>query len=151
MSGILHDTFTIERVYEKCRDHVWSRWSDRAKKNRWMGGGIERMEFAPGGRERSVFRDAMGEHVDETAYFDIVEGRRIVMAYSMAMNGRVHSGSVATVTFAVEGGGTRLTNVEQITVLPPSDGVPGRRHGWTALLNALDGVLEADLSPGWSR
>lgn len=122
MSGILHDTFTIERVYEKCRDHVWSRWSDRAKKNRWMGGGIERMEFAPGGRERSVFRDAMGEHVDETAYFDIVEGRRIVMAY-----------------------------VEQITVPPPSDGVPGRRHGWTALLNALDGVLDADLSPGWSR
>lgn len=146
MTGILHDIFTIERVYEKCRDHVWSGWSDRAKKNRWMGGGIERMEFATGGRERAVFRDAMGEHVNETTYFDIVERQRIVLAYSMAMNGRVHSVSVATVAFADEGGGTRLTYVEQITVLPPSDGVPGRRHGWTALLEALDGALDAEMA-----
>lgn len=147
MTAPLHDSFTIERSYAKCRDHVWSGWADQAKKNRWMGGGIERMEFAPGGRERSVFRDGMGEHVNETTYFEIVEGQRIVFAYSMAMNGRVHSVSVATVTFADDGGGTRLTYVEQITVLPPSDGAPGRQHGWTALLAGLDVALEADLAP----
>jgi uncharacterized protein YndB with AHSA1/START domain len=140
-----HDSFTIERTYEKCRDHVWSAWASQEKKNRWMGGGITRMEFAPGGVETLISRDAMGEHVNETRYFEIADKTRIVMAYSMALNGRVHSVSLATVTFADEGGGTRLTFTEQICVIPPSDGAPGRKHGWTALLDRVDDVLSADV------
>ena len=141
MTDILHETFTITRAYEKSRDLVWSGWSDQAKKTKWMGGGLERMEFAPGGSERHVFNDQMGQHVNDTRYFEIVPGQRIILAYSMALNGRVHSVSLTTVTFADQGGGTLLTYTEQMTVLPPSDGLQGRRHGWTAILDSLDKAL----------
>ena len=146
MTDLHHDSFTLERVYEKCRDHVWSGWTTREKKNRWFGGGIEQLDFTPGGMERASFHDTMGVHVNETRYFDIRPGECSVMAYSMALNGRVHTVSLATVTFADEGGGTRLTYTEQMCVLPPSDGVPGRKHGWTHLLGGLGQALSAEMT-----
>jgi uncharacterized protein YndB with AHSA1/START domain len=102
------------------------------------------MDFRVGGSERASHRDAMGEHVNETRYFEIVEGERIVMAYSMAMNGRVHTISLATILFADHGGGTRFTYSEQMCVIPPSDGVAGRRHGWGVLLDAVGRLLAAE-------
>ena len=140
----VHDSFTIERVYPNCREHVWSAWSTPSKKAKWFGGGDHSMDFRVGGDERASFRDEMGEHVNETRYFEIVEGERIVLAYSMAMNGRIHTVSLATVLLADEGGGTRLTFTEQMCVIPPSDGTEGRRHGWTELLAALETFLASD-------
>jgi uncharacterized protein YndB with AHSA1/START domain len=102
------------------------------------------MDFRPGGFERSRFRDDMGEHVNEGRYFEIKDGERIVLAYSMAVNGRVHTTSLATIAFRDENGGTRLTYTEQMCVVPPSDGVEGRRHGWGALLDGLGGYLVKD-------
>ena len=140
----VHDSFTIERVYPNCREHVWSAWSTPSKKAKWFGGGDHSMDFRVGGDERASFRDEMGEHVNETRYFEIVEGGRIVLAYSMAINGRVHTVSLATVVLADEGGGTRLTFTEQMCVMPPSDGIEGRRHGWNELLAALEAFLASD-------
>ena len=140
----VHDSFTIERVYPNCREHVWSAWSTPAKKAKWFGGGDHSMDFRVGGSERAAFRMASDEHVNETRYFEIVEGERIVLAYSMAMNGRVHTVSLATVVLANEGGGTRLTFTEQMCVIPPSDGTEGRRHGWTELLAGLETFLASD-------
>lgn len=39
----------------------------------------------------------MGAHRNETRYFEIKNGERVVLAYSMALNGRVHTVSLATV------------------------------------------------------
>ena len=139
-----HDHFTIERTYPNCREHVWSAWSSQEKKRQWFGDGLEEMTFGVGGSERSHFRDGMGEHVNEGRYFEIVPGRRIVLAYSMALNGRVHTISLATIAFTDDHGGTRVNYTEQMVVIPPSDGVAGRRHGWGALLEGLEGVLAAD-------
>ena len=143
-SYIVHDSFTIERTYPNCREHVWSAWSTTDKKAKWFGGGDHSMDFRVGGAERSASRMASDEHVNETRYFEIVEDERIVMAYSMAVNGRVHTVSLATVVLADEGGGTRLTFTEQMCVIPPSDGIEGRRHGWTELLAALERFLASD-------
>jgi uncharacterized protein YndB with AHSA1/START domain len=52
--------------------------------------------------------------------------------------------SLATVMFADEGGGTRLTFTEQMCVIPPSDGVEGRQHGWGELLAGLEHFLAGD-------
>jgi len=139
-----HTSFTIERVYPNCRAHVWSAWAIPAKKAAWFGKGEHALDFRPGGAERSAMRDQMGEHVNETQYFEIVDEARIVLAYSMALNGRVHTVSLATILFADEGGGTRLTYTEQMCVLPPSDGMEGRRHGWTAILGRLEHYLLED-------
>lgn len=140
-----HDDFTIERVYPNCREHVWSAWSSPAKKRRWFGEGLEELQFEVGGSERSRFHDAMGEHVNEGRYFAIEPGRRIVLAYSMALNGRVHTVSLATIAFVDADGGTRVIYTEQMVVIPPSDGAAGRRHGWGALLDRLKEFLATDV------
>jgi uncharacterized protein YndB with AHSA1/START domain len=139
-----HREFTIERVYANCKAHVWAAWSIREKKAAWLRNAPLEMDFRPGGFERSRFRSDMGEHVNETRYFEIKEGERIVLAYSMAVNGRVHTISLATITFKDEDGGTRLEYTEQMCVIPPSDGVEGRKHGWSALLDGLDDYLVND-------
>ncbi len=138
------DSFTIERVYPNCRDHVWAAWSDKDKKSAWFGSGLTEMDFRAGGSERGSFRNNMGEHTKEARFFEIKEKSRIVYAYSMAMNGVVHSVSLATVLFDDEGGGTRLTYKEQMCVIPPSDGAEGRRHGWGSLLDSLQVYLAED-------
>lgn len=143
-ASIAQETFTIERIYPNCREHVWSAWSTPGKKAAWFGSSEHSMDFRVGGSERAAHRDTLGEHVNETRYFEIVEGERIVMAYSMALNGRVHTVSLATILLADHGGGTRLIYIEQMCVLPPSDGVAGRRHGWGELLARLEGFLVTD-------
>jgi len=139
-----HERFTIERVYPNCREHVWAAWAVTEKKAAWFGNGSFEMDFRPGGFERGSFSNEMGEHTNETRFFEICEGERIVLAYSMAMNGRVHTVSLATILFTDENGGTRLRYTEQMCIIPPSDGVEGRQAGWRALLDSLDRYLAGD-------
>jgi uncharacterized protein YndB with AHSA1/START domain len=140
-----HETIPIERTYHKCRDHVWSAWATGEKQRAWFGEGLTEFDFRPGGVERSAFVTGRDTHANETRYFEISEGERIVFAYSMALNGRIHTVSLATVVFEDRGGGTRLIYTEQMCVIPPSDGGEGRRHGWSALLQSLDDFLSEDV------
>ena len=139
-----HRQFTIERIYPNCPAHVWAAWSIREKKAAWMRDAGLEMDFRPGGVERSRFRDQMGEHIHEARYFEIKDGERIVLAYSMAVNGRIHTVSLVTIVLRDEGGGTRLFYTEQMCVIPPSDGADGRKRGWSALLDGLGAYLVAD-------
>lgn len=132
-----HESFSLERLYPKSRAEVWSAWSIREKKAEWLRNPGLEMDFRVGGSERGVFRNGADEHVNDTRYFEIRECERIVMAYSMAVNGRVHTVSLSTITFAEENGATRLGYAEQMCVIPPSDGLPGRQRGWNLLLDAL--------------
>jgi uncharacterized protein YndB with AHSA1/START domain len=152
MDEIRRETFTLTRTYGKCRDHVWSAWADRDKKWRWFVGNGEKQpsgdyqfDFRVGGTEVNGFASDRGRHENRTVFFEIAEAERIVFAYSMALNGRVHSVSVATVSFQDEGGGTRLDYAEQITLIGQSDGAEGRRHGWGALLDRIEPMQEAEL------
>lgn len=139
-----HETVLIERLLPNCPAHVWSAWASFAKKKAWFGEGLEESHFEPGGIERSSFITDMGVHDNETRYFEIKEGERIVFAYSMALNGRIHSVSLATVTFANHQGGTRLTYREHLYVIPPGDGAEGRKAGWSDLLDSLADYLAGD-------
>lgn len=132
-----HETFTIERVFPNCLDHVWAAWAIPEKKQSWFGGENADSDFRVGGTESKSFENDRGTHTNNTHYFEIQEGERIVFGYSMSMNGVVHTVSLTTVTFTEEDGGTRLSYTEQMCVIPPSDGAVGRTHGWNALLDAL--------------
>lgn len=143
-STVAHETIKIERVLPNCLEHVWSAWASPTKKKAWFGDGLEESSFEPGGAERASFLTDMGVHDNETRYFEIKDRERIVFAYSMAVNGRIHSVSLATVTFADANGGTRLTFTEQMCVIPPSDGAAGREAGWTDLLDSLADYLLHD-------
>jgi uncharacterized protein YndB with AHSA1/START domain len=139
-----HEQFTIERLYPNAKAEVWAAWSEREKKSKWMGAPKLEMDFRVGGSERSTFREAMGEHANEGRYFEISEGNRIVLAYSMALNGRVHTVSLTTIVFKDEKRSTRLIYTEQMCIIPPSDGLEGRTHGWGVLLDALGKQLERE-------
>lgn len=139
-----HERFTIERVYPNGIQQVWSAWASLERKQAWFGDGLQELDFRVGGAERGAFSDTMGEHRNETRYFEIKDRERIVLAYSMALNGTVHTVSLATIVFEDQGDRTRLTYTEQMCVIPPSDGVAGREHGWNALLNALERFLSQE-------
>ncbi len=140
-----NETFTIERKLEQASATVFSAWSDPDKKRKWFVAPASKsdysLDFRVGGREYGAFENDMGKHENETRYFEIVPNALIVFSYSMAMNGRVHSVSLVTVRFAEESGATRLTFTEQMCVIEPSDGAPGREHGWNALLDGMEAVL----------
>ena len=140
----VHETITIERILPNRRDRVWSAWASIEKKKSWFGHGMTKLEFKPGGAEHLTMVTDIGTHTNETRYFEIEDRERIVFAYSMALNGRIHTVSLATVIFADHGDGTRLTYTEQMCVIPPSDGAEGRKQGWQALLEALEGFLATD-------
>jgi len=139
-----HDSFLIESVYPNCRDHVWAAWADPNKKRAWYGDGLTEIDFREGGVQRGVFSNHMGEHRNETRFFEITDRERIVFSYSMAMKGVIHTVSLVTVVFEDQGGGTLLRYFEQMCIIPPSDGVEGRRQGWQALLDSLEGFLATD-------
>jgi uncharacterized protein YndB with AHSA1/START domain len=89
-----HREFTIERVYPNCKAHVWAAWSIREKKAAWLRNAALEMD-CPGGFERSRFRNDMGEHINETRYFEIKEGERIdgrerPRAHDLARDHRLH-------------------------------------------------------------
>lgn len=146
---VVHDSFTIERRYRSSVDKVWNAFADEALKRAWFaeGEGFEVIEygldFRVGGREHARFHALeapvpLGVIGNETRYFDIREGERIVSAYSMTNDGTPFSASLLTITFEPDAdGGTRLTHVEQVAFFDEADGTEMRAAGTRSLLEAL--------------
>ncbi len=153
---IAHESFSLERLIAASPARVFKTWADPALKRAWFVDSDgpdwqERdyaLDFRVGGMETGRFVLASGpgagEHRNVTHYLDIVPDERIVYAYTMAHDGRIHSASLATVALGAENGGTRLTYTEQGSYFGGSDGAQGRQHGWTHLLNALQSVAEKE-------
>ncbi len=153
MPDLAHDTFTLARQIAARPETVFRAWAAPTVKRCWFvdSDGPEweerdySLDFRVGGTEtgRFVLKDGpgKGEHRNVTHYLDIAPGQRIVFAYTMALDGRVHSASLTTVTLAENAGGTLLTYTEQMTLIGLSDGAAGRRHGWEHLLSALETEL----------
>lgn len=145
----VHDSFTIERRYRSDPAKVFGAFSDPAIKRRWFAEGpgfivdSYALDFRVGGRETASFRvDSPEFKSDEirndTYYFDIVDGERIVYGYSMSNEGVPFSASLTTIRLEREpDGGTKLTFHEQCTFLEHADGVKMRETGTRQLLEAL--------------
>lgn len=150
---VTHSTFTIERTYRASPERVFAAFADPAKKRRWFidGKGSEPLEFTSdfrvGGRESSRFLFSGGppgapppgtEFRNETTYQDIVPGRRIVLSYTMAMNGKCFSASLSTFELRPAADGTQLVFTEQAAFFEGADGPRMREEGWRGLLDRLD-------------
>jgi uncharacterized protein YndB with AHSA1/START domain len=149
-TSVKHSTFTIERDYATLPMRVFAAWADPAAKRRWYvesdGADWEilsyELDFRVGGREHGRFRhDGQVVHGNETVYLDIVEGKRIIFAYSMSLDDKRISASVSTVEFLHSGDGTRLIFTEQAAFLDGLDKPDARKGGWDWLLDQLDAEL----------
>ena len=148
---IEHGTFTIEHMFDLPPARVFAAWADPKAKEKWFAGPpgqwkqqMRQMEFRIGGRER-LRGELAGGHVSEfdASYHDIVTNRRIVYSYTMHVDEKRISVSLATIEFEpVGGGGTRLILTEQGAYLDGGfDGNAGREKGTRGLIDNLENYL----------
>lgn len=145
--SIAHGSFTVARTYPLPPARVFAAFADPALKGKWYGDpNIESVadvfEFRVGGRELRTGEAAPGQtYAIESHYYDIVANERIVYAYEVLIDGARTSVSVATVSFAAEGSGTKLTVTEHGAFLDGLD-KPGDRQGGTEfVLDRLAALL----------
>lgn len=144
-----HASFTLERHYDSPVARVYKAFSDPEAKSRWFGGGSEWQhesrvfDFRVGGREHlsGKWKSGMVSTFD-AVYHDIVPEQRIVYAYDMHLDGRHISVSLATILFAPEGAGTKLTITEQGAFLDGYDDNGARERGTRGLLERIADSLK---------
>lgn len=144
-----HATFAIDRVFAATPAQVFAAWSSAQAKGRWFVAPstewtlLEReLDFRVGGRERARGHWASGVVTDfQAIYNDIVPDQRIVYTYSMHMDERKISVSLATVEFKQANPGTRLIVTEQGAFLDGYDDAGSRERGTRALLDQLGASL----------
>jgi uncharacterized protein YndB with AHSA1/START domain len=154
---VIHNTFVIERTYPVAPAKVFDAFADPQKKRRWFAEGegfqVERFDsdFRVGGKEICDFRVLQGPIEgalirNETNFLDIVSEKRIVVAYTMSMEAKPFSASLATTEFkpAADGKSTVLLFTEQGAYFKGSDGPKMREQGTRELLEALEQDLKND-------
>lgn len=150
MSGrtVEHGTFTIERTFQAPSARVFAAWSEPKAKAAWFAGPpgewkqlVRQMEFRIGGREKvkGQFTSGRVSEFDAT-YHDIVTNRRIVYSYTMHVDEKRISVSLATIELEPAGSGsTRLILTEQGAYLDGGfDGNAGREKGTRGLIDNLE-------------
>lgn len=153
---VIHDTFTIERVYPATPSRVFAAFSSAEAKDVWGDtgdlepadgeAGAAEFDFRVGGRERFSHKWQGTTYSYDALYYDIVPDQRIVYSYEMYADDVRISVSVATIEFAKNGDGTALTYTEQGAYLDGIDGPDAaglRKGGTTEMLDNLTGYLQS--------
>jgi len=144
-----HADFTLERRYDAPLALLYGAFADEQAKSRWFGGGSEwdmqsrKFDFRVGGHEHlsGKWKSGMVSTFDAT-YHDIVPERRIVYAYHMHIDGKLISVSLATLQFAVDGAGSKLTITEQGAFLDGYDDAGSREKGTRHLMERIADSLK---------
>jgi uncharacterized protein YndB with AHSA1/START domain len=147
-SPIVHATFSVERTYPFPPSRVFAAFANESTKRRWFvegdGWQIEQftMDFRIGGRETSRFRFQGGPLMgNDTIFLDIVPEQRIVLVYTMTVEDRPLSVSLATVEIVPAGDGTKLLYTEQGAFFDGADKPGQREAGCRELLEQLANEL----------
>ena len=148
---LYHASFTVERLYPASPARVFACFAKEEKLRRWLvegeGWSVDafRHDFTIGGRDHSAFRWQKGPLItNDGVYHDIVDNERIIISYSMAMEGKIFSASLLTHTFEARDGGTLLTLTEQGTYYSDPNAAKGREEGFLGLLAELGKEAERD-------
>lgn len=148
--NVQHGTFSIERVFDAPPKTVFDAFATVDGKSRWFSAPstewtlLERtFDCRVGGRETLKGRWKNGTVTSFDAWYgDIVTNERLVYTYTMHMDERKISVSLATIEFKPEGKGTRLKLTEQGAFLDGYDDAGSRERGTNALIDGLEASLK---------
>jgi uncharacterized protein YndB with AHSA1/START domain len=141
---MLHETIIMERTYNASPARMFAAWESVEARLRWSvpfpeaGAVYDQTEFKVGGLDvmRCGPKDDM-RFLAHVRYLEILPDARIVMAESVAEDGKIRAASLITVEFAPAGKTTRQTVTMQVSAFDGSDMLSGYRTGWTAALDNL--------------
>lgn len=145
-------TFTIERKFKHRPERVFHAFEDPEAHYRWFvsGEGWEitswTHSFEAGGHAHGQFRPAghPSTFSNDTWHLEIAKGQRIVDAYTMNVDGKPMSHSLAVTEFFPDGaGGCRLVYTEQGAYYGGAEDVKNRKAGCEELFGKLDAELGA--------
>jgi uncharacterized protein YndB with AHSA1/START domain len=140
----------ITRLFDAPRSLVFKAWTDPKHLAKWWGPSgftnpVCEFDARVGGALRIVMRAPYGmEHPMIGVVKEIVEPDRLVFTnIAVDENGSHMLESVTTVTFADEGGKTRLTVETKATGLVPDarQMLAGMEAGWTQSIDRLEALL----------
>lgn len=143
---VAHGIFHIERTVAASRARVYAAFTDPEAKIKWFAAPsgewttVERsMDVRVGGSERLIGRWKSGMVTDFAAtYLDIVPDTRLVYTYTMHIDERKISVSLATIEISDAGDGrTKLRVTEQGAFLDGYDDAGSREHGTNHLMDQL--------------
>jgi uncharacterized protein YndB with AHSA1/START domain len=149
--SVVHGSFTLKRSYDAPAARVWKALTNEEAKAKWFGGPtgqwqlLERhMDVRPGGTERAKGRWEGGVvSTFDAVYHDVVPGERLVYSYTMHLDDKKISVSLATMQLRNDGGRTVLSVTEQGAFLDGYDDAGSREKGTGYLLDALGASLDA--------
>lgn len=137
----------ITRTFDAPRALVFEAWIDPRHAINWWGprdypATHMEIDARPGGRWRHRLRStADGRELWHDGVFrEVVPPERLVFTFSWEEEGERGLENLVTVTFAEEGGRTRMTFRQ--TPFRSADERAGHEGGWTSTFDRLDGHLE---------
>jgi len=141
--GVIHSTFSLERVYQASPARVFAAWADPAAKARWFSPhGPHKLDFRVGGREVNHARSPGGQDISfESHYHDIVADQRIAYTSTLSVADTVVTVSLTTVELTPEGDSARLVLTEHGAFLDGHEQPDWREQGTRGWLDALGADL----------
>lgn len=144
-----HGNFTIERKFAAPPALVYSAFATEKGKQAWFSGPNDQwsledraFDFRAGGRETLSGKWKSGRITRfDAQYHDIVPDARIVYSYTMHVDEKKISVSLATIEFKKAGAGTLLVLTEQGAFLDGYDDAGARERGTIGLIDKLEAAI----------
>jgi uncharacterized protein YndB with AHSA1/START domain len=141
---MLRDKIVMERTYNTSPARVFAAWESVEARLRWSipfpeaGAAYDQAEFRVGGLDimRCGLKSDM-RFLAHVRYLEIISDARIVMAESIAEEGKIRAASLITIELEPAGKETKQTVTMQVSAIDGADMLDGYRVGWTAALDNI--------------
>ena len=144
-----HGGFAIERKFDAPPALLYSAFATEKGKQAWFSGPSDQwtlqdreFDFRIGGNETLTgkWKSGMITRFD-AQYHDIVPGERIIYSYTMHVDEKKISVSLATIEFKKAGVGTLLVLTEQGAFLDGYDDAGSRERGTIGLIDKIEAAI----------
>ncbi len=141
---------TINRVFAAPRALVFAAWTEPKRMAQWWGphgftNPVCELDVRPGGALHIVMRAPDGTDYPMNGVFrEVVVPERLAFTFAALDQGKPVLEGLTTVTFAEDGGGTKLTVHSRATALVDYAArmIEGMEAGWTQSIERLEALVK---------